>query len=746
MTISHQLSASGRWRIHAAVVALSAVFLAAHLPFLPTSLVDLDSINFALGVRHFDVANHQPHPPGYPVFIAAAKLTRLVVPSEAVALALLSTLAGALSVVALFALFRVIDPGPRKDRWSLAATVVTVTAPLYWLTAARPLSDMPGLAAALAAQAVTLSATNGTGIALAGFLAAFAVGLRSQVVWLTVPLLILTIARLPAPVRLRVAANTAGAFTVGALAWALPLAVLSGGVQAYWRALLNQGTEDLTGVRMLWTTPTLQQGVLALDRVFIAPWAITLVAAIVIVFAARGAVRLFRVAPASLVTLAVAFAPYVVFDLLFQETATTRYSLPILPPIAYLAVRAGSRLERGWTAALALLAVVNLGTAAPTLLAYSRSEPPVTRLLADMREHAAVSPPESAPVLAMHQREDRPLAWVAERLPPFSGRLPAPPKHEWLEMVKYWNDGGQADVWFVANPLRTDLALIDHASRHATPYRWTLPHRALVGGTRPDAMDWHRIRLPGWYLGEGWALTPETAGVAAGDARGPGRAPIRGWIRRRPEATTLMVGGRNLSAAGPAARIVVAIDGRTVDATTVAPGFFLRMLTLPAGSLDGSSVYAPITVSADQPMVAIEQFDVQSADRLVFGFGDGWHEREYNPTTGRQWHWTSDRATLRVHGVHRPLVLRLVGDPPSVMFSKPSLVKISAGGHEVASETLFARFDLQVRIPAELVADDDSTITIETDQVVVPGEQNPRSPDRRRLGLQVFECDLRPAY
>ncbi len=34
----------------------------------------------------------------------------------------------------------------------------------------------------------------------------------------------------------------------------------------------------------------------------------------------------------------VAFAPYAVFHLLFQETVTTRYALPLVPALAYLAV------------------------------------------------------------------------------------------------------------------------------------------------------------------------------------------------------------------------------------------------------------------------------------------------------------------------------------------------------------------------------------------------------------------------
>ena len=41
-------------------------------PVSPQSLEDLDSINFALGLHRFDIAAHQPHPPGYPAFIAIA--------------------------------------------------------------------------------------------------------------------------------------------------------------------------------------------------------------------------------------------------------------------------------------------------------------------------------------------------------------------------------------------------------------------------------------------------------------------------------------------------------------------------------------------------------------------------------------------------------------------------------------------------------------------------------------------------
>src|SRR5207237_8433029 len=141
--------------------------------FLPASLEDLDAINFALGLRQFDVAHHQPHPPGYPVYIAVGRLARAAMGDEARALGAVSGVAGAFGLLALIALFDRI--GPRlAPRWTLAAALLTVTSPLYWVTAGRPLSDVAGLAAALAIQALALAAAGEGGVIAAALLAALA--------------------------------------------------------------------------------------------------------------------------------------------------------------------------------------------------------------------------------------------------------------------------------------------------------------------------------------------------------------------------------------------------------------------------------------------------------------------------------------------------------------------------------------------------------------------------------------------
>jgi hypothetical protein len=643
-----------------------------------------------------------------------------------------------------------------------------MTAPMYWVTASRPLSDVPGLAAAVGIQALALTARTGTGLVAAGFLAALACGVRSQVAWLTFPLIGFRLMRLAQAERLTVSRQMLIAIAVGGLIWFVPMVLLSQGPSTYLAALQSQGDEDLTGIVMLWTNPTPRQLLDAPHRAFVAPWGIPSAAALVILLALAGGAHLLRVAPLRLVTLGFAFGPYLAFDLLFQETVTTRYGLPLIVPMAYLAVRgvgvvSAVAARRIWRRAVephendparvafaAGFAGVGVAVGMSVLSSYARLESPVFRMLGDMRAAATAQIPP--PVLAMHRRAEfdlrRPIAWLGSGLPFSTDPLPSPPKHEWRELVEYWNEGGRRPVWFVADPLRSDLALIDDPPRRGS-YRWPRPSLwpsafpTLLGGMRPNEMDWYVIEPPDWYVGEGWALTPETAGVANENRKGPGLAPVQGWIRRRPEAVKMMVGGRHLAASAAPARVRAEIDGRIVDEWDVTPGFFLRMVQIPEGGLVGEGDYAVLTLSASSDQVAIEQFDAESADELIVAFSDGWHEPEYDARSGRSWRWTSDRATVLVQAPGHPLRLRVSGEAEAASSAR---VVIRAGNRTIVDQVIGRTFTFDATIPANVVGPGEGTITIETDQAYVPAERSSRIADRRRLGLKILEWQLVPAF
>ena len=124
---------------------------------------------------------------------------------------------------------------------------------------------------------------------IGAFLAAFSIGLRSQTVWFTAPLLALVLLD-------RVGRGVAGAmiggsvmFAAGGLVWGIPLLIASGGLNTYLAALGTQAGEDFAAGEMLYLNPNPRAAAFALLRTFVHPWDATALAAVVLILAAAGA-------------------------------------------------------------------------------------------------------------------------------------------------------------------------------------------------------------------------------------------------------------------------------------------------------------------------------------------------------------------------------------------------------------------------------------------------------------------------
>jgi hypothetical protein len=553
---------------------------------------------------------------------------------------------------------------------------------------------------------------------------------------LTLPLFLLALF-----VRRRHRVAMVAAAAAGIALWAVPLVVSSGGPAGYLRALGSQADEDFSGVAMLWTNPSVRMAAFAVFDTFVRPWESAVLAGAILALAAAGALVMAIRAPRALSIVVLTFGPYAIFHLLFQETVTTRYALPLVPLMAYLvAATLAEAQHRVALAGAAVLAVASLSFGVPAALAFGREPSPIFGFLSEARMLQARG---AHPMVGMHRR----IFTESKRARAYDGELPGkilttPRDYEWLELTRAWREGEGQEAWFIADPRRTDLALIDQAHARTRRYRWPFDSRVYVGGARPNELDWHILSEPGWFLEQGWALTPEVAGITDREGWGPHRRPSVGWVRRRVAESLMVIGGRHLGS-DPPVKMTASIDGRPVMTLDVKPGYFLEFVSLPAGTFTSAAGYAPLTVTAQStgagqtPPVAIEQFNLQTVDKVQFAYDEGWFEPEYNPSTAKSWRWMSERAVVRIHHAGQAVTLRLTGESPLRYFDEGPLVRVMAGSRVLTEVRPSTDFTATVTIPADALAAASGRVTITSDRAFAPGERE-GTADRRRLALRIY--------
>lgn len=755
--------------------ALAAIFLIAHLAYLPPTLEDLDSMNFALGVRDFDPSKHQPHPPGYPVFIALGKLSHAVWPSDAGSLSLWGAIFGALGVFPLVALFRSIESLDRsaadaeRDRRAALATLVVVTSPLFWFTALRPLSDVPGLGMALAAQACFAAAfvrrraadhvdpaaiaQSGRLIVAGALVAGLAVGMRTQTIWLTLPLLALVLLDRAGRGAAGALLGSAMTFSIGVLAWAIPLIITSGGLAQYRAAFAGQAAEQFTGLDIFLSHPTARRMAIGIIATLVDPWAVPPLGWIVVAVAMAGLALLAWRAPLAAGLLLAAYVPYAVFHLVVQEPIS-RYALPIVPAVGYLFVRgvsvAGTTSAAIGTAAAVLASLV---VTLPAVDAYSDYPSPAYAAVDDLQQRVSRTP---GSVVGAHQR----FARVLETRDVGAEILPSPVMRESTALAAYWHGGGTGLVWYLSDPARGDLALVDPLSRRLVAhYSWMFPREKFIKGVRPDVLDLVAIDSPpGWFAETGWHLTPETLNISEQQGRHEGIA----YVRKRADAALLVIGAESAergdpntaaalgtpTAGGKPAQVSVAIADRIVDTFDVpAGGRVFRRIALAPGTLAGDEPFSTLVASYKGPdgrpqRVRLTQLMVASPDAVFHVEHAGWNEVEYSDQMQRRWRWTTARAETFVNAAGRDLTLTLAGESPLRYFDVPPHVTVRAGSQVLATARPSSDFELNVTVPFAALAASDGMLTIETDQSFVPYERS-GSPDRRTLGLRIFDMSIR---
>jgi hypothetical protein len=215
--------------------AAAAVALLVRLPWAAHRLWDHDSVQFALGVEHYDLAAHHPHPPGYPLWIALLKLLAAlgIDPLHGmVALAILGGALGAGCIVLVTGRLAASRPA------AVFAAALYVFNPLLWFYGELPLIyAVEGGVTVLLAWAALRMEEGRAPFFIACALFALAGGLRQSTLVLLAPLFLYGLWRTWKRGRLTPGLFVSGAALGGALvlAWLVPLCLAAGGYAAYRR-------------------------------------------------------------------------------------------------------------------------------------------------------------------------------------------------------------------------------------------------------------------------------------------------------------------------------------------------------------------------------------------------------------------------------------------------------------------------------------------------------------------------------
>ncbi len=218
------------------------------------ALDEWDSVQFALGVGDFDLWKHQPHPPGYPLYIAAGWLAHHALPLDVPnALQLVSALGGGLFVACWFVMIA-------RGFGTFTASVCTAalgTLLITWMSATKVLTDPAG--AGLLALTLLLADTSrrrdndilrpptDRWLAATAVAGAVDVGVRPQNIGVVLLILVLTILAVRRPSMRRRWTMGLGVFLGVGLLWLLPTMLIqarapeaAGDLLAYPRLLLMQ--------------------------------------------------------------------------------------------------------------------------------------------------------------------------------------------------------------------------------------------------------------------------------------------------------------------------------------------------------------------------------------------------------------------------------------------------------------------------------------------------------------------------
>ncbi len=217
------------WIDAAWAVLLAILTIASRLPYRTRMLYNWDAVQFALALQEYDVAKHQPHPPGYILYVMLGYCVNAWVGDATAAYVTLAVVFSGLTTAAVYFLARAMYGRGA----AIAAALLLAVSPLFWFYGSVGLTYAAEALAATTVAYFAYRALTGseTHVYLGAVYLGLAGGIRQSILLLLLPLWLgATIAGVRRP---RAVLGGLMLVAAAALTWFVPMVWLTGGLTRY---------------------------------------------------------------------------------------------------------------------------------------------------------------------------------------------------------------------------------------------------------------------------------------------------------------------------------------------------------------------------------------------------------------------------------------------------------------------------------------------------------------------------------
>ncbi|HLG31323.1 MAG TPA: DUF2723 domain-containing protein [Candidatus Brocadiales bacterium] len=225
-------------------LTLFFITIVSRLPFRSKLLYHIDSVQFALGTSEYNITVHQPHPPGYIIYIMLGKILNTITNDANISFVIISIIFSALTVVVVYYSGMTVF----TKEVGIVSALIAITSPSIWFHGEVSLSYIVEAFFSVLTALVCWKVLHGQQkyIYVSAIILALSGGVRQNTMVFLFPLWLFSIRNVP----FRKILISVLLLMIVVAMWLIPMLILSGGLANY-RMAVNELWERASGTRSI---------------------------------------------------------------------------------------------------------------------------------------------------------------------------------------------------------------------------------------------------------------------------------------------------------------------------------------------------------------------------------------------------------------------------------------------------------------------------------------------------------------